>query len=280
MSEGDGRKPYSGSLRAWAARALERGREAWPELAVSEEELTHAAALRLKFVDDASPEALDAAELYLASACARGDRVALVQFRRSYFDPLAPALLRMGLTDAPRDDVWQKLCERLFISADGDLPRIVRYAGTGDLARLVKVAATRVALNWVGQEKRRVGGDDWLLGLPADASDPEMHAMKRQHRVELKRALEAAVAGLEPRARMVLRLHLVERLGIDAIASVCAVHRATAARLVARAKEDLAARVRARLVARWDVAEASLPPLKTLLDSQLELSLERLLADD
>jgi len=77
---------------------------------------------------------------------------------------------------------------------------------------------------------------------------------------------------------MVLRLHLVERLGIDAIARACTVHRATVARWITRAKETLAARVRDRLFARWRVDEGSLPAFAALLDSQLDLSLERLLA--
>ena len=77
---------------------------------------------------------------------------------------------------------------------------------------------------------------------------------------------------------MVLRLHMVEHLGIDAIAALCSVHRATAARLIVRAKESLAASVRARLLTRWKVADADLPSLKALVDSQLDLSLNRLLA--
>src|SRR5262249_21607545 len=117
-----------------------------------------------------------------------------------------------------------------------------------------------------------------LEELPALGSDPELQFMKREHRAALKQELEAAIADLSTRQRMMLRLHLVERLGIDAIATICSVHRATAARQVALAKETLAIRVRLRLVARWRVSTPDLPALRSLVDSQLDLSLRRLLA--
>lgn len=45
-------------------------------------------------------------------------------------------------------------------------------------------------------------------------------------------------------------------------------------------RRTLALRVRDRLLARWRVSEASFPALRTLIDSQMDLSLERLLASD
>jgi RNA polymerase sigma-70 factor (ECF subfamily) len=263
---------------------VERGRAAWPDLAVSEQELARIAALRLTGARcrgaHVCVDALDASELYLAAACARGDSVALVQFREQYFDPLALSLCRLGLGASQCDDVWQILSTRLFVGDAERPPRIVRYAGAGELAGLVRVASTRVALNWLERDHRRVSGDSWVDGLPATTSDPELHVMKREHRTALKEELEAVVHSLSPRQRMVLRLHLVERVGIDAIAAICSVHRATAARQVALAKETLATRVRARLIARWHVADPDLPALKVLVDSQLDLSLRRLLAGD
>lgn len=274
--------PDGDALRRWAASAVERGRAAWPGLAVSDEELARTAALRLSGArgrDAASGvDALDAAELYLAAGCARGDPAALSQFRARFFDVLAAPLRRMGLDAAQRDDVWQTLCARLLVGDGGAPPRIVQYAGEGRLAGLVRVAATRLAINGLVRS-RRGGDDDWLDELPASRSDPELQFMKREHRAALKQEIEAAIKDLSVRQRMVLRLHIVERLGIDAIAAICSVHRATAARQVALAKEMLAVRVRLRLVARWQVADPDLAALRSLVDSQLDLSLRRLLAD-
>lgn len=266
-------------LRRWAAAALEAGRAAWPGVAVTVDELAAIATLRLAGPREAAAgiEALDAVELYLAAACARGDAAALGQLRARYFESLTAPLRRMGLDAAQRDDVWQTLSARLFVAEPGQPPRIVRYAGAGQLAGLIRVAATRLALNWL--ERVKQADDDWVDELPADASDPELHFMKREHRAALKEELAAAIQDLSARQRMVLRLHLVERLGIDSIAAICSMHRATAARQISIAKELLAIRVRLRLVARWQVADPDLPALRGLVESQLDLSLRRLLTD-
>jgi RNA polymerase sigma-70 factor, ECF subfamily len=274
----------SARLHAWAVAAVEEGRQVWPDVVVSEEELARVASMRLTEAaargESTSLAQLDAGELCLAAACARGNPVALAQLRARYFDSVAVSLSRMGLDAAQHQDVWQTLCERLLVAGESAPPRIVRYAGTGELAGLVRVAATRVALNWLEQQKRQVPAADWVDALPDTHSDPELHLLKDQHRAELKEELEVALGELRVRDRAILRLHLVERVSIDVIAGVYSVHRATAARWIASAREALAGRVRDRLAARWRVTDASLTVLKSLIDSQLDLSLERLLAGD
>lgn len=271
-------------LRAWTVAAIEHGRVTWPRFAVSHDEMARVVMARMasaaaeRAAD--SLRSLDGAELYIAIACARGDHVALAAFRTRYFEPLVSSLRRMGLGDAQFDDVWQTVCDRLLVPRSDDMPRILRYAGDGKLGGLVRVAATRMALNWVQREAWRTTGDGWIDRMPAGHADPELHAIKLQHRAELKEELEAAIASLGARERMMLRLHLVERMGIDAIGALCSIHRATAARAIARAKETLAARVRARLVARWKVSKTDLPALQGLVDSQVDLSLARMLAAD
>lgn len=267
-------------LRAWAAPAIARGRQAWPLIEVSEDELVQTAAQRL-----ADPsgrpirvDALDAAELYLVAGCARGDRHALVQLRARYFDVLGGMFHRMNMSPAHVDDLWQVLSGQLLVGAGGQPPRIVRYAGAGQIAVLVRVAATRQAVKLRRKTQRDEPGDSWFDALPASAADPESSFMKREHRAAVKEELAAAVMRLTPQQRMLLRLHFIERMTVDAIAALCSVHRATAARRVASAKELLVTRVRRALVARWQLSERDLPALASLVASQLDLSLPRLLA--
>ena len=270
---------------AWLLAAVARGREAWPTVDVDARAL--AACLRAKaaagaaekvvtttLVEDAD---LDAAELYLACACERGDRAALLAFRDRYVTPLEGVLARMGLEAAQRDDVWQQLALRLFVAHEDGPARIVQYAGRGELHGLVKVAATRLALDALARQPRQEA-DAWLDGLTGGRSDPELHWIKQQHRDELKQELEAAIARLDERDRTLLRLSLVERLGIDAIATTYRTHRATVARWIAKARETIGADVRERLKTRWKLAEGELDQLGLMLDSQLDLSLERLLS--
>jgi RNA polymerase sigma-70 factor, ECF subfamily len=266
---------------AWLAAALARGREVWPELEVSAAEL--AAALRaqlaarevaITLTDELD---IDAGEMVLACACLRGDGAAVAAFRTTYFEPLVAALGRMGLDVAQRDDVWQALVVRLFVSPDGAPARIAHYAGRGQLHGLVKVAATRLALDVLEREHRHVS-DDWLEHVPGADSTPELHWIKHQHRSELKQEVERAIATLSTKDRALLRLSLVERLGIDAIAATYQTHRSTVARWIAHARDALADRVRTQLVARWGITRGELDQIAPMVQSQLDLSLERLLS--
>jgi RNA polymerase sigma-70 factor (ECF subfamily) len=274
--------PDEPTLAAWVVAEMPRCRAALPGLSVSEDELAAAARARLADGSEGRPLAglaeLDAFELYLACACLRGDARALAELRARYFAPLESKLGRMGLGAAQRDDVWQVLCQRLLVGDEASPAKLLRYAGAGSLGGLVRVAATRLALGWLEQEQRTVGADDLLERLATGATGPELQLMKQQHRHDLKQEVEAAIAELSPRERMLLRLHLLEQVSIDAIATAQGIHRATAARWVVSAKQALGERVRLRLAARWRVGDASLPALRTLVDSQLDLSLGRLLA--
>jgi RNA polymerase sigma-70 factor (ECF subfamily) len=101
--------------------------------------------------------------------------------------------------------------------------------------------------------------------------------MKAQHGEQLKEELERAIGTLEPRERALLRLSLVERLGIDAIAAAYGAHRATIARWLVTAREKLTTSVRERLSERWQVEDGELGELRALIESHVELSLERML---
>ena len=68
--------------------------------------------------------------------------------------------------------------------------------------------------------------------------NPELELQKREHAAAFTAALREAAAALEPRLRAVLAMHFTEDLSIDQIGAVYAVHRATAARWVQRARDE------------------------------------------
>jgi len=264
----------------WLADIRERGRAAWPQLEVSTVELAAALRSQIEIRDNATVDelAVDAAEIYLACACERGDTAAVIAFRDAYYAPIEPAIAKMGLDASQRDDLWQALAVRLFVASAGEPARIVSYAGRGQLHGLVKVAATRLALDILERQQRFTANDDWLDRVPGASSDPELHWIKLQHRTELKQEVELAIAALSTKDRALLRLTLVERLGIDAIATTYQTHRSTVARWITRARAELAEGVRARLVERWRISHDELGHIGPMIDSQLDLSLERLLS--
>jgi len=245
------------------------GRAAWPKLEVSESDFDRAVATH------ATP-ITDAAELYLACACAAGVTDAIKAFEAAYFGSIDPAVRRLGLGADEAQEVAQTLRQRLFIA--GDTPaKVLDYAGRGQLAGLVQVAATRIALNLRRGKRRIVDHGDSEPGdeLPTAANDT-MYA-KAEYREHVRKAIEAAAAELETRDRTLLRMHLVERASIDDIATVYRVHRATAARWVVTAREALVAATRDRFLESAQLEQHDSDGLASFVESQLTLSLDRIL---
>jgi RNA polymerase sigma-70 factor (ECF subfamily) len=255
-------------------RVIEAGRKGFPDLAIDDDQIRPLVKQRLAQSDG---ESLAADEVYLACACALRDPAAITTFERRYFQVIAPALARMSLTRDQIKEVEQTLRVRLFVAETGELPRVVSYAGDGQLGGLVRVAAVRAGLNLLRDAGKLEHSDDGFEELPQSADTPELSQQKAQHRAAFKAAFEDAIGALEPRDRSLLQLSIVKGHGIDRIAAVYAVHRATAARWLASARENLTKIVHQRLGERLEVPVDELGDLLPLVESRLELSLERLL---
>lgn len=256
-------------------RVIAVGRTAFPDLAISDERIRPLVKQRLSLGEPGESVAGD--EVYLACACALREPAAITAFEARYFGVIGPALARMSLSRDQIDEVEQVLRVRLFVGDGTDPPRVVSYAGDGQLGGLVRVAAVRAGLNVLRDAGKLERGDDGFEDLPQAADTPEQSQLKAQQRVAFKAAFEDAIGALEPRDRSLLQLSLVKGHGIDRIAAIYAVHRATAARWLASARENLTTIVHKRLGERLDVSVDQLADLLPLVESQLELSLERLL---
>ena len=257
-------------------RVMEIGRAAYPAIAIAPERIASLIHERLR--GEEAPDALAADEIYLAAACAGGDATALAAFERRYFASIPPALAPMSLGRDAIAEVEQILRIRLFVAEGDALPRVLEYAGQGQLGSLVRVAAVRAGLNLLRGSGRLERDDDGFEQLPIAADDPELAQLKAQHRGAFKAAFETAIATLDPRDRTLLRLRFVDGVAMDGVARIYAVHRATAARWLARARDELARAVQRALAARLGLeARSELDQLLPLVESQLELSLERLL---
>src|SRR5207244_2979359 len=116
--------------------------------------------------------------------------------------------------------------------------------------------------------------NELLAMLPEPGADPELALLKRQHVAHFKAAFAEAVAALGSSDRVVLRQHLVERLTIDQIGALYHLHRATAARRLARAREALLAATRVALARRLGLPPAELENLLELMASRLEASMK------
>jgi RNA polymerase sigma-70 factor, ECF subfamily len=220
---------------------------------------------------------VDAAEIELAKKMAAGDPAALREFETRYMAPVRTTLRSMSLGDADIADVEQAVRLKLLVAKDGQPARLVEYAGQGKLGGLVRVACVREALTLLRRRKTTTT-EDWLDELSSPDDDPALVELKGRHRAAFKSAFEEAVRSLDPREHAMLRLHLVRHQTIDQIGAVYGVHRATAARWIESAKRNLRAKTTKILGERFDLRGVDLERVVDLIESRIELSIDRLLA--
>ncbi len=217
-------------------------------------------------------------DIYLACACVAGDRVALDVLDTQVLATLPAALARLKLGNAAVEEAIQRARTKLLVGKDGT-GKLVDFSGTGDLRGWVKVITIRDALRTARKEKREVSlSDELQAALPTSELDPDLAYQRRLYRSEFKASFEAAVDDLEPRERSLLRQSIVFGSNVDQIATVYQVHRATAARWVAKAREHLGDKTRLHLRTRLSISDDQFESIVRLIESQMDLSMERLLA--
>jgi RNA polymerase sigma-70 factor, ECF subfamily len=260
------------------AQALAAGRTAWPPVDLEPDQL--APYLAARFPEGDPGTALDnlaLADLYLACACLRGDERAIAALEAAHFPMVEAAVARLGGSPAQIDEVKQRLREQLFVGSGGQ-PALLRYRGAGPLGGWVRVIAVRTALRLLrGDKKDVLSSPDLFEALPAPCSDPELEHLKLRYRREFKESFEAAVKCLSRRERNLLRCHHVDGLTIDEVGQLYRVHRATAARWIARARETVLAGTRRALQARLKLGRGEFESIMRLIQSQLHISLSAIL---
>lgn len=233
--------------------------------------------------DEALPEALSrlhAVELHLAFACRSGHAGALARFEREHVAAVGPAVARVDSSPAFIDEVKQRLRAKLLVADESGPPKLAHYTGQGELRTWMRVVAVREALSSVRAERRRaVAADEELLAIEATATGPELGALRQQYREQFAEAFAAALGELEPAQRNLLRLHYLHGLSIDELGALLRIHRSSAARRIVKTRETLLSGTRRALQARLSLGRRDFEQLMGLVQSRLDLSIERFLAE-
>jgi RNA polymerase sigma-70 factor, ECF subfamily len=217
-----------------------------------------------------------AADLYLVCACIDGDQDAL-----RAFDSLLGEVGRKLRHNDNRQNLEEALQKvRQVVLARDDRPApLDDYLGSGALGGWLRIALTRALIDLARSAPRETRADTGELAAAVDEhDDPETRYLKTHYQAEFKAAFAVALAGLSPDDRRALRYSIVERLSIDEIAQLDNVHRATAARQVARARERLAEETRKVMRERLRIDLSQLESVLRLIDGQVDVSVRRLLA--
>jgi RNA polymerase sigma-70 factor (ECF subfamily) len=254
---------------------LDAGRAAWPGLAVPDD--VFVAYLRERFEDGAAPPLEHAADLFIACACAIGAEGAAAAFERAFRATLERAVARVerGL----QDEGTQVALVSLLVATPEGPARIASYSGRSSLRAWLATVAARGA-----SKLRRRKGDqphESLTGLAEvlAANEPELALARARHGPELAQSLRTALGSLEPRQAVLLRLHHAKGWSVDRLGALYRVGRSTAARWVAAARQTLVENAKRDLRDRLGLTASELESLVALLQSNLELSLVRLLDD-
>jgi RNA polymerase sigma-70 factor (ECF subfamily) len=207
-----------------------------------------------------------AAEAFLVASCvvrAPGAPEALERWCRRELDEVihrhAPA--------SAKDDVRQLVRERLF-----DVDVLRGFSGSGSLRGWARVVASRAAIDWVRSNTSRVPAESLSPELPAHA-DVELQLLRTKYRAVFARAVQTALGQLERRERSLLRQHYLDDLSIHALGELYGVHRASAARWVASARERLLQLTRAEIAREVKLAPQEVESLMRALGSDLHASL-------
>jgi RNA polymerase sigma-70 factor (ECF subfamily) len=266
----------SAALQGQLEELVQSAVRRYPSLSPLSSELPAYVAARL---DPTSAEAWlptrHAADLLVALGCTLGNPTALGLFFAHYAPAIARALRRLDLPEGTRADLQQDLYAKLLLDEPGRGPTIARYHGSGSLRRWLQATAINAALKTLSRERLVPVGDVTAINL-GEGSDPELALLRRNFREAFDRALEDAIAGLTRDERLLLQQHFVDGSSIDVLARLYRVHRATAARRLARARARLYSETLGLLRRRLDVGQPTFSSLCRLLVSHLDISLTRL----
>jgi len=271
----------SPALEADLARACERGRAAFPGLAISDETFVRhlGEVVARDGLDAARVLELAVEDLFLASACLVGAAGAADALRARHAATVRVAVERY-VSGPDAAEIEQQLFAAMLVPTPEAPARLASYGGRAPLDRWLQVAAQREALMRLRSNRAEAqarGGAAAEAGL-LGKTHPEVGYLKERYRGEFARALADALKRASERDRVLLRLQLVNGLSVEKIGTMFGVSQPTASRWLAAARESLLADVKAALASRLGSSSEELASLAALVASRIDLSLSQLLS--
>jgi len=271
-------------LNARLAALIVRGRTAHPDLAVDDLAFVRHLARCASNAPDATSalEQLHAEDLYLACACLAGAAGAAARFE-DRCGPRLKAVLATTVKSADlRAEIRQRVLDVLLVGSIDTPAKIAGYGGQGPLDSWTAVVAQRqlaTLLRRDTSEQRAREGAAMEAAL-GGAPQPEVAFAKQRYRAEFERAMADALAVLEERERLLLRLQLVSQISVESIGKMYGVAQATASRWLASARDRLQTEVVRLLRERLGASPDEIASLAGVVASQIDLSISRLLSPD
>lgn len=216
--------------------------------------------------------------VHLAIACAAGDERAIRRLEAEFLDEVDATAIRLRARADQADEVRSHVRRVLLVSEPGRPAALREFSGRGDLRSYLRVITTRELVRVINKARREIGiGDDAFFDLLSPASDPQLGYLRELYRTDVEAAVRDAIAAIAEPARALLRYSVVHGWSVDRIAALYGVHRATAARRVTAARAELGDAIRVALCARLAISIDQVDSIVRLVQSRIDVSLERLL---
>lgn len=259
------------------AKLYARARETWPEILVSPERFAGELGRRLGDAASLATIAQLHHDIYLAVAANDGDERAIAACEQVARREVEFATSKLRATPTQAEETRSELGRLMFTREEERECAIASFTGRGDLRGYLCVIVSRALARRIQRDRREVTLDDQVIDAFTPQVAPEIALLREQYRPQVDLALRNGIAALSDRHRAVLRFHLIEGWSIDQLGERYGVHRATAARWLTAAREDLGARIRGELAAQLAIPESQVDSIVALVTSRIEVSVERLL---
>ncbi len=221
-------------------------------------------------------EEIRASDLYVAWCCTQGCDAALAHFWDNAVPTARKAALSVTKNADLAEDVMQDVLQKLIVGSEDKAPTLTSYQGRSKLARWLRSVSVRAAIAASKKISKASSGDEGeqsLSQLPDLEADPELALLKEASGELVERSLREALRELDSATRLILQQHLIDGLTIDQLGGVYRIHRATAARRVAKAREALLAGTRQKLRQASKRTGRELDSLINFAQSRVKLSL-------
>ena len=223
--------------------------------------------------------AFHATDLYVVVAVESGSQEALTWIERAIRENAARAVRRITTDKTVAAEVASDAVEKILVGRPGRAPTLNKYRGRGSLGGWIRAVATRLYFDRGRIRKHEVLVGDARAFDRLERPTPTNEVVRRDCREAFAASFEDAVQTLSPRQRGILRYRFVDHAPIAKIAKIYGVHRATCHRWINEACEVIAKHMQGSF-AKFGVQPPAdaLDEARSLIESQLELSLVRLFA--
>jgi RNA polymerase sigma-70 factor (ECF subfamily) len=278
-----GQDPSPAGLELQLTALCARGRAAHPGLAVDDQAFARHLG-RCVAGNGAEPppnlDELEIEDLFLACACVVGAPGAAAAFDARCGEKLRAALSASVKAADARLEIAQRVREAVLVGTIEAPPKIGNYRGQGPLASWVAVVAQRTAITLDRSEHAaRRAHERASLETAVGSQQPEIALAKQRYSGEFQRAFGDALTALDERGRLLMRLHLVTGMKVEAIGKMYNVSQSTASRWLATARETVATEVQRLLRERLSLDRSDVESLAGIVASQLDVSMSRILAN-